>query len=637
MLQDENDTLNDQLATEEERSDGLQQGLDLAEGQIEELEAIARDLENDLRLKTREYENALAELAAMQSVTNDSTKILTEKLALAREVALLKPEVESLRDQVESNKSLLTEKLALQRQLTTVQVELENAHRSAQRAIAKAGSKNDDQSEWDLQIDDLQKKLREAKLARREAEGEVEQLKHDLDAQKRSTNKTKSKKAKQDENLVELDEELSSLKEQLENSKEETLKWREEAKKLQNSQSTESKSTEKTNAKLEETVATLKTQLDETKKEIALEKRERQKLEKALQKEQNSWEAQKDLLDEKLNQFRTKLRSTKERLKDAEEQLEQAQTAATAKPTAASKKADKAKPAGRKRAAPPDETMMGTPGDEPPAKRGKRAGPIARALPGEKSNFSITPFLNRTSMSIAPESPQEDDTKQTTEQTEQISQLDDSPTAKPAATTKTSKAVPPLKMKPLTSAASSKHNSKSIGRKLSSLPSLQEVAEESSEVISDPQPTKTINITTTFMPTTDLTIEVPTKPTAASTANPIKPSLKSTQPIPKLKPTSNKPRKSLMTFTSYTDEPVPEKRKKRKLGTGPPKTLFDEEEDVLPAKPIPGRGLFAARALKAAGAKKLGASGSLMMSTGDGFQFSPLKKERRGVGSTFLE
>src|ERR1700759_4734734 len=123
----------------------------------------------------------------MQSISNDTTKILTEKLALAREIATLTPELESLRAQVDSNKSLLSEKLALQRQLTTVQVELENAQRSAQRAIAKNG-KNHDQSEFDIQIEDLQKKLRDAKLARREVEGEMEQLRHELEAEKRSAN-----------------------------------------------------------------------------------------------------------------------------------------------------------------------------------------------------------------------------------------------------------------------------------------------------------------------------------------------------------------------------------------------------------------------------------------------------------------
>jgi predicted nucleic acid-binding Zn-ribbon protein len=59
LLQDENDSLNDQLATEEEHADELQHRLDSVEGELEELEISSREVENELRIKTREYENAL--------------------------------------------------------------------------------------------------------------------------------------------------------------------------------------------------------------------------------------------------------------------------------------------------------------------------------------------------------------------------------------------------------------------------------------------------------------------------------------------------------------------------------------------------------------------------------------------------
>jgi chromosome segregation ATPase len=58
-LQDENDSLNDQLVNEEEHADELQQRLDSVEGELEELEISNQELENELRIKTREYENAL--------------------------------------------------------------------------------------------------------------------------------------------------------------------------------------------------------------------------------------------------------------------------------------------------------------------------------------------------------------------------------------------------------------------------------------------------------------------------------------------------------------------------------------------------------------------------------------------------
>jgi bacterioferritin (cytochrome b1) len=58
LLQDENDCLNEQLANEEEHADELLQRLELLEGEVEELEVANTTLENDLRIKTREYENA---------------------------------------------------------------------------------------------------------------------------------------------------------------------------------------------------------------------------------------------------------------------------------------------------------------------------------------------------------------------------------------------------------------------------------------------------------------------------------------------------------------------------------------------------------------------------------------------------
>jgi hypothetical protein len=554
----------------------------------------------------------------MQALSSDTTKILTEKLALAREIAVLRPEVESLRAQVETNKALLSEKLALQRQLTTVQVELENAQRSAQRTAVKAG-KNPDQTELDLQIGELQMKLREAKLARREAEGEVEQLKSDLEAEKRASSRNKSKKTKNDEAMTNIEEELQSLKQDLTSAKQEASRWQKEAKRLEQDRTAHPESSETSKPEDDEALLRLKAQLDSVRKELTTEKRERQKAEKALIKEQAAWEAQKSLLDEKLNQFRIKLRSTKERLKEAEEQLEAVQAAP--KQVAVSKKTEKpTKGQGRKRtAAQLDAATIGTPGDEPAAKRGKRAGSVVHALPGDKSTFSITPFLNRTSISIAPETPQDNETQDKPEDPKIPEPQDDTP-IKAVPAIKKPTAPPGLQIKPLTAASSSKHNARR-SRKMSSLPSLQEVAEESSEINSGKSKYEEQTRTETIPLAGD-----PEKKDQQ-------------QPVPKLKATSLKPRKSLMTFTSYTEEPAPEKRKKRKLGaSGVPKTLFDEEDDAPPPKPIPGRGLFAARALgKSLGAKKSGGANSSLLVADNGFQFSPLKKERRAGSTTFLE
>ncbi len=65
-----------------------------------------------------------------------------------------------------------------------------------------------------------------------------------------------------------------------------------------------------------------------------------------------------------------------------------------------------------------------------------------------------------------------------------------------------------------------------------------------------------------------------------------------------------------------------------------PGNRFDEEDEtdrMMPAKPIPGRGLFAKRAVnKAFAGKGKIPVGGMSMVADNGFQFSPLKKDRRG-------
>jgi hypothetical protein len=58
LLQDENDALNDQLATEEENADVLQLRLEYAENAVDELELLVQQFENDLRIRDREYDTA---------------------------------------------------------------------------------------------------------------------------------------------------------------------------------------------------------------------------------------------------------------------------------------------------------------------------------------------------------------------------------------------------------------------------------------------------------------------------------------------------------------------------------------------------------------------------------------------------
>ena len=225
----------------------------------------------------------------------DSTKLLTEKLTLARELSTLRPEVDHLRSQAASQQSLLADKLSLQRQLSTCQVELETERRSIQRALAK---------ESRMQAQDSR----------------------------------------------------------------------------------------------------IESQLEELHAELAKERRERQKVERQAQKTSSDWESQKATLESRLDSFKNKLKIARDQLKEEQTRKQSVRISSQGSGggVAASEIGQTMTRHPQKRtAAQMDlETTFGTPGIRPASKKSKRGS----TLPGDKSTFSITPFLNRIA-SVAPDSP----------------------------------------------------------------------------------------------------------------------------------------------------------------------------------------------------------------------------------------
>ena len=225
----------------------------------------------------------------------DSTKMLTEKLTLARELSTLRPEVESLRLHAASQQSLLAEKLSLQRQLSSCQVELEAERRSAQRAMAKESIMQAHDSKFESQLDQLQA-------------------------------------------------------------------------------------------------------------EVAKERREREKVERQVQKSSIEWECQRTTFESRLDNLKNKVRIAKDQLR--EEQTKKQNVTTTTHAAAGSivpggvRKTTARNPRKRPAAQMDSETMIGTPGIPLASKKSKRGS----TLPGDKSTFSITPFLYRTA-SVALDSP----------------------------------------------------------------------------------------------------------------------------------------------------------------------------------------------------------------------------------------
>lgn len=298
LLEDEKDDLHSQLAQSDQRVDLLENNEIRVQNQ---LTMAAKNLEKarlDLRANSRENELLKAELESLQSVASDSTKLLTEKLSLAREIASLKPEIEHLRSQAASHQSLLSEKLTLQRQLATLQVELETEKRSNQRMQAK---------ESRLQAED----------------------------------------------------------------------------------------------------AKLESRLERLQAELAQERRQREKAEREAQKAAADWESKKATFESRLDAFRNKLRITKEQLKATQADLQNAQQitrAVSCEPGTTGPKKDVGKMARKRTTAQLDaDSVIGTPGVLPARKKNKRSS----TLPGDKSTFSITPFLNRaTSVTLEDAAPE---------------------------------------------------------------------------------------------------------------------------------------------------------------------------------------------------------------------------------------
>ncbi|KAF2772569.1 hypothetical protein EJ03DRAFT_324575 [Teratosphaeria nubilosa] len=620
ILEDDNDELRELLLQEEDRSDTFQKLVNENLMRAEDAEARLLDAETDLRGREQELATALAEIEALKATGEDATAALTEKLALTRELNMLKPELEHLKAQAANTGALMTEKLALQRQVSEIQCSLENAQRQAQRALAKRRNTGVEIAQEE-QIEDLRRQLAKEKRARQRAEeaADVTQADINVDDVRKELAREKRLRQQAEEKLEE-----ASQATQVEDVRKDLLKEKKMKQKLDDVIETlkvelehEKKAAARA-VKRADGIAEADDQAEELRQELAKEKKERAKAEKIAQQTADEWQSQKATLDDKLNQFRNKLRTTKERLKQAEAQLaanEAAASAAAPAPAPAANKAAAATKNVNKRSAAhleADASTLGTPGGRPAAKRSRKAA----AGVGDKSTFSITPFLNKT-MSAAPE---DDEGEHNDASDVEASPVVAKKQTKQVLAEKTaSKAnVPVAKKVP-------------VQRKQKAAPALASVAEGDEDVHSQAQ-------------------ENAIKKPAAAAAGGMKVKTKLLDGPEHDNPDlakKKKTRKSLVDFASFNPEPEVQRKKKRKLG-GLGKTLFDEEEDAAapPAKSefMAGRSLLGAKGLGGGFGKKIGSSflgstrpGSTLLVTavdGSGFQFSPLKKQRRGLDDT---
>lgn len=168
-----------------------------------------------------------------------------------------------------------------------------------------------------------------------------------------------------------LERQLNSLEVQLENERRAFERIKAESRAANDT---------KTQEKLEK----LQAELD---KEVA----ERSRLEKEQQEKTTEWESQKKALEEKLQTLRKQLRTTKDKLKEAQESMEQPSIITRADRTSQTGSRTQTVPLRTSGGFDPD-MAIATPGAPKVANPVKRAS----AAPGDKSTFSITPYLNRT-------------------------------------------------------------------------------------------------------------------------------------------------------------------------------------------------------------------------------------------------
>ncbi|KAL2876364.1 hypothetical protein SGCOL_008364 [Colletotrichum sp. CLE4] len=556
VLLDENAILREQLAEREAQINQLSDKFDQTRSDLESLQATNRDQDTQLKAQKREFGHIKAEIESLNSLSQDSTKVPAEKLALSREVNAMKPELEHLRSQVAHQQNVIAEKLELERQLNMAEVELAAEKRAREQQTAQA--------EGDKSAED--------------------ELRHRLkDAEKKLTTERREKEQLQEE----LETAVSAAKAGQANKKAE----RESTQKIQ-----------------------------EMEKMLSVERREREKLRKEHDMALSEAQTQNEMLEQRLDTVKSKLRNAQEELKAVRAELV-ARPAAIPSAQLPARAGGVKTLAGKKRRVEEvsmNDMSLGTPEDITRGRRPAKKKGLEQTMLGEKSLFSITPFLAKSKTlnvdAVAEEDEEADvsyiplshqsqsqevevtagadvEIEDAPEQLEELEEHEES--ADKSALTKTTKANPKSK--------NDGESKKPRGR-----------------------PKKALTETSPNMPVQGVSSAV-NKPHTTSNA-PLEQVLE--------EPDADEPENVAPEKVVAAGKGEQEfKKKKRKLG-GESATLFDDDDGEVPpaATKRPGKvGMGAGRALGKTHLSMVRNAGAFGKKS-----FSPLKKDRRGVGASFL-
>ncbi|EFQ34057.1 hypothetical protein CGRA01v4_12114 [Colletotrichum graminicola] len=571
VLLHENSTLRELLAEKESQINQLSDKFDQARSDLDSLKATNRDQETQLKAQRREFDHIKAELESLNSMSHESTKVLAEKLALSREVNTMKPELEHLRSQVAHHQNAIAEKLELERQLNMAEVELAAVKRAREEQAAQAEGDKTTEEELRRKLKDAEKKLTTEKR-------EKEQLQEELEAA------------------------VSAAKAEQTNSKVE----RELTKKLQ-----------------------------ELEKTLSAEKREREKMRKESEVALSEAQAQNEMLEQRLDTVKSKLRNTQEELKAVRAELVARPVAATKSQPAARAGGAKAQ-AGRKRRVEEltiNDMSIGTPEDITRGRRPAKKKGLEQSLLGEKSLFSITPFLAKSKTLNVEDAVAEEDEEQDAadvsyiplshqSQSQEVEveaepDVDDKAEPEEADEEEGEEAEVPEEKPAKAIKAKSKAKTEGKEKKPRGRPK-KALAEASTNVPVQVAPAAVSK------PSTKASSSLEQVPEEAESER------EEEAAPPKAAGAGKKATIPAATAVGGGDQEA--KKKKRKLG-GDTATLFDDDDEVAPAPTKrPGKAALGA-------GKALGKTHLTMVRNAGAFgkkTFSPLKKDKRGVGASFL-
>lgn len=586
-------------------------------------------------------------------MSDDSTKTLAEKLALSRELAVLKPEIDHLRSQVSHQKDVLAEKLALERKLSSLETELANEKRAAEQVIQRQENE-DNQASEELQqrVADLEKKLAAEKKASQkakkaqekgqtDAEEELRQQVADLEKrlaaeQKASETARKTNQKAQSDTEAELRQQVAGLEKKLADEKRAAQK----AKRSQDSDEKESQSE-------------LQLKVQELEEKLVSEAREAERARRASEKEAATANDQVEMLTQRVEEFKNKLKETRAELKEVRAELTEARSAparTTTTTTVPLKDNEAKRPLSKSKAAKKrganeisvDEMMMDTPGHvEGRNKRPLKKRGVDFTTVGEKSTFSITPFLEKSNTINLAETIEEEDE----EPSILIGKGDPgAPIIEPEAETTDDIPLATVE-KPAKSVAKALKATKSKAtdttqKKARGRPKAQAL-KESSPNTNVPSATNARASPRSKSASLEKVVEEPEEP--ARTENVPSGTIPGSKKSGELKDNSasNSTAPSAVdTGNAGSENPEPKKKKRKLLGTSNKGTLFDKDEDageteaMAPPKTAAAAGGGKRKPVGLKASK--GPVSSLAKNAFGGKAFSPLKRDRRGVNASFL-